>query len=239
MVSVVLVEPENPGNIGAVARVMKNFDFDELILIAPKADHLCDEAICRAKHAGDVLKKAIVMPYSYFEKGINSLFSDFKIVAATTSVLGSDYNIPRLPISPEALAKNITAKTAIVFGREGSGLNNDEISRCSFIVTIPSSKKYPALNLSHSVSIILYEIYKLNGKNKIGSNINYISQKEKEVILEKVELLLDSLHFATPEKKETQREVWRSIVNKNFLTKREAFALLGFLRKLDRKKSEK
>ena len=120
----VCVESENAGNLGAIARAMGNFDLDKLILINPKVDPNCDEAIHRAKHAKDILKKAVIKKYDYFEKkSKSSLFKDFEYVIASTSVLGRDYNLPRLPLSPEKLFENIDSDTeaAVVIGRDGSG----------------------------------------------------------------------------------------------------------------------
>ncbi|MBN2422633.1 TrmJ/YjtD family RNA methyltransferase [Candidatus Woesearchaeota archaeon] len=236
MITLVLIESENSGNLGAIARSMKNFDLSRLILINPKTDHLNDEALGRAKHSKEILKKAIIKDYSYFtEQSKDSIFKDFDLIIGTTSVLGSDYNIPRLPLTPGKLAETLdfNKKTALVFGRDGSGLNNEEIRRCNLVVTIPSSKNYPALNISHAASIVFYELYKIHGKNKLNNHIALASAKEKEVILEKITNILDKLEFQTKEKKQTQKLVWKNIVNKGFLTKREAFALLGFLRKLE------
>jgi TrmH family RNA methyltransferase len=232
MISIALVEPENAGNVGAVARVMKNFDFKDLILIDPKCDHLSKEAMDRASHARDILKKA--------KKADISVIDGFDIAVATTSKLGTDYNILRSPMTPAQLAeklsevglKNKKNKIVIVFGRESHGLSNKEVGLCDFVVAIPSSADYPALNLSHSAAVILYEIYSLLGKKKIGSNIPLIGEAEKKQLFRMIDDMLDRLEFATKEKKETQRTLWRRMVTKSFMTKREAFALMGCLKKV-------
>jgi len=227
MISIVLAEPETEGNIGAVARVMKNFDFKEMILINPKADHLGREALDRATHAKDILKKAKVKDFSYLKK--------FDYLIGTTAMLGSDYNIPRSPLTPEQLAEkvsNVNGNIGILIGREGAGLSNEEIKKCDFIVAIPTSGKYPTMNVSHAVSIILYELFKRFGKEKINAHINFATKRDKEIILRYAYKVLGKMEFSTKEKKETQRIVWKRVVGKAFLTKREAFALIGFLRKL-------
>lgn len=227
MISVILVEPETEGNIGAIARVMKNFDFKELVLINPKADCLGREALDRATHAKDILKKAKVKDFSYLKR--------FDYLIGTTAMLGSDYNIPRNPLTPEQLAEKISkvnGKIGILIGREGTGLNNEEIKKCDFVVAIPTSKKYPTMNISHAVSILLYELFKRLGNGKIDDHINFATKKDKEIILRYVDKALDRMEFSTKEKKETQRIVWKRIVGKAMLTKREAFALIGFLKKL-------
>lgn len=234
MISVILTEPEWPSNIGAVARVMANFDFTELILINPKCKIDDLDAVMRAKHALPILKKAKVKDFSYLKK--------FDYLIATTSKLGSDYNIPRSPITPEQLAEKIKKidlkknNIALLFGREGEGLHNDEIKKCDFIVTIPDSVKYPAMNLSHAVGIVLYELFKNMKKEKTGESISLIDKKEKDNLLKLINSVIDKLHFATKEKKETQKILWKRLIGKSFLTKREAFALFGFFRKIGEKR---
>lgn len=229
MISIALVEPEKAGNIGAVARVMKNFGFRELILIDPRCYHLSKEAVDRASHAKDILKKAKIADIS--------VIGSFDIAIATTSKLGTDYNIPRCPITPKQLAEKLNeagrkSRIVIVFGRESHGLSNEEVNLCDFVVSIPSSSRYPALNLSHSAAIILYEIYSLLGKDGIGSNIPLMTNAEKKQLFRMIDDMLDRLEFATKEKKETQRKLWKRMVTKSFMTKREAFALMGCIKKI-------
>lgn len=227
MLKLVIVGIQNEGNLGAIARVMKNFGVKDLILIDPKCNHKSDEAISRAKHAKDILKKAKVKDFGHLKK--------FDFVIGTTSKLGSDYNIPRVPVMAHEFAQTINkkAKTALLIGRESSGLLNEELKLCDFIVTIPTSKKYPAMNISHAVAIILYELFKESKKSKLGDTKTPMSKKDKEIILKKIDHILDNMWFATEHKRDTQRKVWKRIITKAMLTKREAFALLGFLRKLE------
>jgi len=227
MISIILVEPQTEGNIGAVARVMKNFDFKDLVLINPKADHLAREALDRATHAKTILKKAKVKDFSYLSR--------FDYLIGTTSMIGSDYNIPRSPLTSQQLAEKISkvkGKIGLLIGRESTGLNNEEIKKCDFVVAIPASKKYPTMNVSHAVSIILYELFKKLGKGKINEHINFATKKDKEIILKSINKVLDKIEFSTKEKKETQKIVWKRTIGKGLLTKREAFALIGFFKKL-------
>ena len=225
MIYIAILESETPGNIGAIARIMQNFDILNLILINPKCDHLDIIATARAtKHAKKILEKAkIVKKFSYIKK--------FDCIIGTTAIQGSDYNIPRVAISPEKLIskiKNIKNDIVIVFGRESNGLTNEEIMKCDIITSIPSSPKYPTMNISHSVGIILYELFKIKHKNEI----ELASKKDKEVIFSEINNLLNNFKFSTKEKKETQKIIWKKIINKSFLTKREMFGLFGFLKKL-------
>ena len=119
-----------------------------------------------------------------------------------------------------------------MFGNEGTGLVNEEIAICDFLISIPTSKKYAAMNISHAVAVILYELYKQTGKNKINSHINHATRKEMEVILDMLDNIIDSIEFSTKEKKETQKAVWKSVFEKSMMTKREAFTIIGLLRKI-------
>jgi len=228
MIYIILIEPENPGNIGAVARVMKNFGFRKLVLINPKTDIRSSDTVCRAKHAQDILERAKIADWSFLDR--------MDYLVATTAKLGTDYNIPRSPLTPEQLAEkiNIKQKIGIVIGREGKGLLNREIKMCDFVVSIPAHSKYPTLNISHALGIILHELYKEHGKSKSNSHIEVANRKYKDVLNKKTAELLDKLDFTTPEKKQTQKIVWKRIFGKAMLTKREAFAVLGFLSKIQK-----
>lgn len=219
MISVVLIEPKNSGNVGAIARAMANFGFSNLVLVNPKCNHLSQTARNRAKWAQDVLHKAKVV----------KKLPKIGTLVATTAKLGTEYNIPRSPITPAQLSSICKGDVGVVFGRESSGLTNEEILACDFVVSIPASKKYPVLNLSHSVAVVLYELSKENH----ASHITPASAKDKEQVMKMLKKALNKMEFSTQDKKHTQIKVWKRMLGKSFLTKREAFALMGFLKKLE------
>ncbi|MBD3304252.1 TrmJ/YjtD family RNA methyltransferase [Candidatus Woesearchaeota archaeon] len=225
MISFILVEPKKSGNLGAAARVMANFGFDNLVLVNPKCKKTSKEAIKRAKHGVSVLKKAKVV----------RKIPKMDTLIATTAMLGTDYNIPRSPVSPEQLSKIIPKKgrMGIVFGREGPGLTNEEVLACDFVCTIPSSRKYPTLNLSHSVAVVCYELSKQLSGKKVSEHIVFASKAEKDQLMKLLNQALKKMSFKTAQKKETQIKVWKRMIGKSFLTKREAYALMGFLKKLN------
>jgi tRNA/rRNA methyltransferase len=230
MLSVVLIRPQNPANIGFVARAMANFELEKLLLVSP-CSHLEDEALKTAMHAKSILRKAEIVSYP-------SLRKKFDLLVGTTSAMGSDYNIPRTPLLPEDFARKLgKQRAAILFGNEGSGLSNKEINGCDFIIAIPTSRKYPALNISHAAAIIFYEIYRNLGKNKITSHIVPASVREREIMLKKLDNIIDTLKFSTKEKKVTQKKVWKKVLEQSMMSRREAFAVIGLLRKLDEKLS--
>ncbi len=219
---IIAQEFKTPGNLGALARVMKNFDFESLVLLNPLCDHLSKEALDRSTHAKEVLENA---------KVVNELKYDTLI--GTTSEIGSDYNLRRNTITPEALAKlNLKGNVGLIIGREGDGLNNKELDECDILVTIPSSVKSPTLNVSHAAAIVLYELFKEKGEEKLGDKTVYATRMEKDKLMELLEEKIKKLKFDNEYKEETQLVVWKKLVGKGNLTKREAMALFGFLKKI-------
>jgi len=227
MISIVLIESNNSGNLGAIARIMKNFGFKDLILIDPRCK-INEESRKRAKHGKDILKNVKIKNFDFLEK--------FDYLIGTTAILGTDYNIPRSPLSPERLAERLSRikklKIALVIGRDDRGLTNEEIQKCDFVVTIPSSKKYPTLNISHALGILLYEINKKSAKKTVSSHIMFAGKKEKDYLLKRIKNVVKSAGFLTEKNKKTQLLVWKRLIGKSFMTKREIFALHGFFRKI-------
>ncbi|MGV8169624.1 MAG: RNA methyltransferase [Candidatus Nanoarchaeia archaeon] len=232
---VVLVRPIVSGNVGAVARVMANFGFQKLILIDPKCS-IDEEARNRAKHAQKILDNVKI------EKTLKKALSGFSVAAATTGVLGSDYNIPRTPLLAEAAAKKLSGKKgkiALVFGPEDSGLSNEELELCDFTITIPTSRAYPVMNLSHSVGVLLYEFSKNANSKIVADEFPLVSGKEKEALEKAMNSVIEGVSYRTPFEKRTQKLVWKRVLGKAAPTRREAFAMIGLLKKVAEKEKKK
>lgn len=227
MISIVIIEPETSGNLGSIARVMANFEAKELVLINPKCE-IDSESRRFAKNAQAILQNARVA-------GIKAL-KEFDYLIATTSKLGTDYNIPKTPLTPAQMAGKLAEikgkKVALVLGRESDGLHNDEIEMCDFIVTIPTSKSYDSLNISHALAIFLYEIRKKDFSEAMLKPYTPISAKEKEQIMKMLDAAMLRMDFRDDGKMQTQRSVWKRMISKSFMTRREAYALMGFLKKV-------
>lgn len=227
---VVLVEPETAGNVGAIARVMKNFRYSQLVLVNPQCDITSDEARNRAKHANDILNNAKTV------SSLDELTYDYLI--GTTGSIGNDFNIKRSPLTPRLLSRKVggftsRVKAGLVFGRESQGLSNDELKKMDFTVHIPTHEVYPIMNLSHAVAVVLYEIYIAKNNEKMTKKFTPINNKDKQILLEMIDSILDSMTFQKGEdQKDTQKMVWKQLFGKAMLTRREAFALMGFFRKL-------
>jgi TrmH family RNA methyltransferase len=149
----ILVEPRESGNIGASARAMKNIGFKNLELVMP-VKYLTDEARSMACDAIDVLERAAV--YSDLKKALEGK----SLVIGTTRRLGRRRGLI-IPLK-ESLKRIIAAakrnKIAILFGREDKGLNNKEVEKCGFLITIPADTVSPSLNLAQSVLLVAYEL---------------------------------------------------------------------------------
>ncbi len=234
MLSVILVETEHGQNLGAVCRVIANFGFDKLVLINPKCSTDDIDALIRAKHeALPILKNAKITDFS--------ILDEFDYLIGTTARNGSPYNLQRSPMTPEEMAqlleeegllKDPKINVGLLIGREGHGLFNEELKKCDYVVTIPTHYKYVTMNVSHAVAVLLYELYKKKGTRKMQDRFLKASAKEKEIILKNLDIVLAKTDFGTEGRKETQRMVWKRMIGKAVLTKREAFALIGFLKKM-------
>lgn len=230
-IHIIAQEFQTPGNCGALARVMNNFDAKKLIMLNPKCDFLGKESMDRATHSKDILKKAEVA------KSLEYLRIRFDLLIGTTAMVGNDFNIPRNPLSPEQLAgkvKGVKSNIGIIIGREGGGLSNAEVALCDFVVTIPTSKKSPVMNVSHAASVILYELFKKSEDTKISGHIRLAGRKEKDIFMLLANKTLKQL-FESEYKLRVQGILWKKIVGKSFLTRRELFALFGFFKKVSRR----
>lgn len=226
---IVFVECETPGNIGFLARTMANFGLENLVLINPPK--LTPEAYYQATHGKYIVENALVYPT--LDEFYQSKRIDFKI--ASTGIAGGSYNLSRIPLKPEQLAKsiNINNKIAILFGREGDGLSNKEIEDCDLCVSIPTDPTYPILNISHAAAIIFYELFK-NKHEYAVEGLEESTSLEKDYIIQDMTDLINSLDI--PEhKKKNGLKTFKNIINRAFITGREAHTFKGILRRLKNK----
>lgn len=220
MLSVVLLRPETPGNVGAVARVMKNFGFKDLVLVDP-----CDvteEARKRAKHAKDVLGDAKVWKEMKWD--------GFDTTVSTSSETGGDYNVTRNALTPDVLrerAEEAEGSIGLVFGPESKGMRNDEIEKADFLCHIPASEDYPVFNLSHAVAIVLYELSRSEDKN----SYELASKKEKEVLMEQLDAVIEKVDVENYRRRSLRQSLKNSF-GRSMLAKKEANTLIGFFRKV-------
>ncbi len=226
---IVFVECETAGNVGFLARTMANFGLKNLVLINPTT--LTQEAYYQATHGKYIVENALIYPS--LDEFYQSRKIDFKI--ATTGVAGGSYNLSRIPLKPEQLAENINInnKIAILFGREGNGLTNKEIEDCDISVSIPTDPTYPILNISHAAAIIFYELFKNKHEYPVEDLIESTGI-EKEYLINDMVDLINELDIPD-HKKKNGIKTFKNIINRAFITGREAHTLKGILRRLKNK----
>ncbi|MBF0255394.1 MAG: tRNA (cytosine(32)/uridine(32)-2'-O)-methyltransferase TrmJ [Gammaproteobacteria bacterium] len=152
-IRIVLVETSHPGNIGAVARAMKNMNLAELALVRPKLFPSAD-ATARASGADDLLAQALQFD------SLSEALQGCRLVVGASARLRS-VNWPQFDprvCAQRALAEAEQGRVALVFGRESSGLSNEELGLCHYLVHIPSNPAYSSLNLAMAVQVICYEL---------------------------------------------------------------------------------
>jgi tRNA (cytidine32/uridine32-2'-O)-methyltransferase len=151
-IRIVLVNTSHPGNIGAAARAMKNMGLSSLYLVEPK-QHPTMEAYRRSVGANDVLDSAVVV------SDLNQAISGCLWVAGTSARLRTiEWPIlaPRECVQ-QGIEHLDQGEIAIVFGRENSGLTNEEMEKCNALLHIPTNAEYSSLNLAAAVQVVCYE----------------------------------------------------------------------------------
>lgn len=225
---IVLVEPKYGGNVGAVARAMKNFGLTNLRVVGSNVD---EEAYKRAMHAKDVLENARMV--NTFEEGIKGL--DY--VAGTSGIVNlNEKKHIRNPLTLKEFAEKIyeiDGKIGLVFGREDFGLFNHELEKCDIVVTIPCDENYPVMNLSHAAALFFYEI----GTKKLIEKPRESSGFEKEKLHEHFSKLLDKIDYPGYKKLGT-KILFRRIIGRAGLSKWEFHRLMGVFSRAIKKKEK-
>ena len=223
---IVLVEPLYSGNIGSTARVIKNFGFSELVLLNP-----CDidkDARIMSVHAYDVIENATIATT------IEEAVEGSNLIVGMTGLPGKTENkhkrMPALP--PRKLREKLEGKSGIVsllFGREDDGLNNEELELCDMVVYIPTSPEYTSMNLSHAVSVVLYELSEVEeGETFLAEHFDI------ELLYEHIGDVLSDIEYKEHKENKTQMMVQR-ILGRAELTTREVYTLRGILRRIQMK----
>jgi TrmH family RNA methyltransferase len=161
-IRIVLVEPSHPGNIGAVARAMKNMALRELVLVRPKLfPHA--EATARASGADDLLERARVVDT------VAEALAGCGFVAATTS-RDRDQNFRVLDVRDAAeriVTESRQSAAAVLFGAERTGLTNEALEAAHALIRIPANTEYLSLNLAMAVQLVAYELFRAAAKPQV------------------------------------------------------------------------
>ncbi len=238
---IILVEPAGALNVGSVARVMKNMQLEELVLVNPKCDRDSEEARRMAVHGIDVLEQARIV-----ENLPDGLQGCQKAIATTAR----SRSIPTLLESPRValpwlLSENINS--ALIFGPEDRGLSNNELNYAQRFVCIPSNPAYPSLNLAQAVAICAYELYQANYHQSIenlpqeeslasfdlsSASTDKASLDSLEQYYQHLEEVLLEVGYLYPHTTPARMEKFRRLYNKANLSSQEVAMLRGILRQV-------
>ena len=222
---IVLVEPREAGNVGAVARAMKNFGFDELWIVGEHPE-LLPVAGWWASGADDLLASA------HFAATLGEAIGDAQMTVATTSMRGRTTPVT---FSPKTLAAKFASLAsgqtlALVFGREDSGLTREELVLCQHTAAIPANERFPTMNLAQSACVFAYELASLAPREAPrdlpdAATIERIHQRARQLLLE-----AGFLHENNPDR---IYDDLRAIVARAELDAREATIVLGMIRQIE------
>ena len=201
---------------------MMNFGVDELRIVGNK-EILNNDAYIRAVHAKNILYNA------KFYDNLNDAIGDIDFVVGTSGAVSGDRNLKRVPITPRELAekhKTLDGKLGIVFGREDDGLSNKELELCDLFVSIPTSEEYPIMNLSHAVSVILYELYLSSIESPYNVKMREASKLEKDILLNLFNDFVDNIKYIPEYRKELCKTIFKRIISRAFISGKEANTLM-------------
>jgi TrmH family RNA methyltransferase len=228
-IAVAVVDAETPGNVGTIARAMKNFGLEDLLLVDPPELDPDGEAYGFAGRAReDVLPNAT-------EIGFAELVSEYHTIGCTAITNEDPTSHVRYPAVtaaelPDSL-RGVDADTAIVFGRERVGLTNDELARMDKICSIPASEDYPSMNLGQAATIVLYELRSLTlAETQHPEDIHErADQDEIERVHEQFDRFLQAIGHPEPKQDKSGR-LFRRLLGRVHPTPREARTLQGIFR---------
>jgi TrmH family RNA methyltransferase len=216
-VRIILVGPKFEGNIGAIARSMANFGFNDLCLVDPC--DIGDESYRRAKHGSYILDGA-----KKVDTLADAVEGCFLVVGTSGIVTKGEKNYVRVPISVSEFAERLDdydERIAILFGREDIGLLQEELARCDVLITIPAGDAYPILNLSHAATIVMYELSKA-----VMTEPTPADTEEKEQIFSFFDDLLEAIDYPE-QRRENTSVMFRRLMGRAVPTKWEYNTILG------------
>ncbi len=222
-----LVETSHPGNIGAAARAMKTMCLSELVLVNP-GEFPHPDASARASGAADLLERARVTAT------LDEALAGCTLVAGTSARrrgLGPPELMPRDCVAQVYAAAAAGQQVALVFGRERTGLTNEELGRCHMLVNIPSNPEYGSLNLAAAVQVLGYEWMLARGATPAAreDDTTPATADEMERLYEHLESAALASGFLDPENPKHLMRRLRRLFNRAQPDQNEVHILRGLL----------
>ncbi|WP_158999434.1 RNA methyltransferase [Pigmentibacter ruber] len=232
-ICIILVCPEHPRNIGAVARAMNNMGVSELRLVNPceYLQHGHDSAMSLAMHSHEILLNAKVY------KSLQEAVSDKNFIIGTTNRIRGHHKYLHSAWTLKNLLETSNDYT-FVFGRESSGLTNSEIDLCNHILTIPTFGSSQSLNLAQAVMIILYEVSKFlySDGNSNPSNLRYktlAKSEHVEILKDNIMNFLQKINYIKNGNDKKRKSVFSKLVAEKKLTTKEVNIIQGIIHKAE------
>jgi tRNA/rRNA methyltransferase len=226
--TIVLVEPQNPGNVGMVCRAMKNMGLAGLRLVNPcRIDH--PEALKFAVAARDLLEGAVIFPT------LKEALGDCPFSVATTRRHGKYRQeiFTPMEIAAKIGAAKGAGRVALVFGREDSGLTTDEVALCRWQATIPTASDFGSLNLAQAVLVFAYELFRNQGETFPRQKRVPAPSGELEILYDHMEQTLLRIGFLNPQNPDHIMRTFRRIFARAALDLREVSVLRGLMAQID------
>ncbi|MBF0257861.1 MAG: RNA methyltransferase [Desulfamplus sp.] len=229
--TVILVEPQGPLNIGSVCRAMMNFGFKDLRLVNPCKEYKSEQARKMALSAQHMLVDARLFD------SLGEALADCHVAFGTTRRFGK---YRKNFLTPEPAGKSIAdldvaIQCALVLGREDNGLNADELALCQHFVTIPTDDAFPSMNLSHALAILLYETSKAM-KNRITKPVSTRTPATIESIEQMyshMKKALCDIEFLDPQNPDHLLRTFRQILGRSNLVDRDVRIIRGLMSKIE------
>lgn len=238
-VKVVLVGTSHPGNIGSAARAMKVMGLTNLVLVDPQCE-VDDQTIALAAGAADIAQNAKIVAT------LSDAVEDCSLVVGS-SARSRTLEWPMLEpreCGKKFVAEGEKAPVALVFGRERTGLTNDELQTCHYHVCIPANPEYSSLNLAMAVQTLSYEIRmafldKQQSQFSEPSEEEYPRHKELELFYEHLEKVAKQTQFISDEQPGKVMNKVRRLFNRARPEAQELNILRGILRSVEKQISPK
>jgi TrmH family RNA methyltransferase len=230
---VVLVRPRIAANLGATARVMHNLGFSQLVLVAPEAEVADPRGRLLAAHAEDILDGARIV------SELGDALADCVLVVGTSARAGGPVRRqsvgPPEMVLPHLLEAMNVGSTALVFGPEPNGLADAEVTRCHWLMHLPTDPAHPALNLAQAVAIGLYELRRLwlstSAPATAAEPPAPFALQEK--MFERLQQALTAIHFLYGSKGDALMHGLRHLLSRARPTEVEVKLLMGLARQLN------
>jgi tRNA (cytidine32/uridine32-2'-O)-methyltransferase len=235
-IDIVMVGTTHPGNIGAAARAMHNMCFSNLVLVDPKC-RLGEIAYSRASGANEVLDNRRIAT------SLPEAVKDCSLIIASSARKRS---LSWPEITPQQTAEKIAdldseSRVALVFGPEHSGLSNEDLQLCQYMVNIPTNADFSSLNVASAIQIICYEVFKISlgtdEQQQSSTQEPVATSKEIEGYFRHLEQVMTTTEFLDPENPGLLMQRLRRLYQRFELSKHEVNILRGILSSVEKFKA--